>query len=105
MRKSQILLILLGVIILGVGIIVGMVLTEEEIYDEQIKDLAVQHINVIGGLASKYFNTPAVLGGGSGSFDGFSISDNYMKGYTAFDHWLLAGEDKIQLVLIEFPNL
>lgn len=98
MGTNQVLLIVLGVIIVGIAIIAGMGLLRVG-YDEQIKDLAIQHIHVIGGLASKYYNTPKELGGGSGSFDGFSIPENYMDGYLAFDHWLLAREKFFLLIL------
>jgi len=95
---NQILLIVLGVIIVGVAIIAGFGLLEVG-YDNNIKDMAVQHVHVIGGLATKYYSTRKELGGGDNSFNGFSIPDNFMSGYSAFDHWLLARQNNILLIL------
>jgi hypothetical protein len=95
---NQVLLIVLGIIIVGVAIIAGTGLMEVG-YDNQIKDLAIQHVHVIGGLATKYYRTPKELAGGGGSFSGFKIPENYMNGYLAFDHWLMTRQDLFLLML------
>jgi len=85
-------------IIAGTAIVVGMDLAEDS-YDENYKDLAVQHIHAIGGLASKYYNTPEELGGGNHSFKGFSVPDNYMNGHLAFTNMLFTRENIFLLIL------
>ena len=99
MGTNQILLIVLGVIIVGAAIIVGMELVKEG-YDENIKDLAIQQAHMIGGLATKYYHTPEELGGGSNSFEGFSIPDNYSDGYLGFNHMFLSRQDIFLILLI-----
>ncbi len=70
-------LLALGLIIAGVAIVVGINLFNAY-YDDQLDSLALQKLNELTADAVAYAKRPVSLGGGGGSFTGYtpaSLSD------------------------------
>ncbi len=78
MGTKQLLLIVLGVIIVGTSVFVGIDFFKAT-YDTEVIDMALIRLHEIGGLANKYFDTPEELGGGAGSYRGYSLPDQYVN--------------------------
>ena len=72
MGQQQILLIILGVIIVGVAVAVGLqqFVTGSETAN---REAIVNDISGIVGDAQAYYSRPSPMGGGNGSFTGYSI--------------------------------
>lgn len=72
MGQQQLLLIVLGVIIVGIAVVVGInVFTASS--EEAAKDAIVADCTTIGAMAQQYYKKPTELGGGGGSFAGFTV--------------------------------
>lgn len=72
MGQQQLLLIVLGVIIVGIAVVVGInVFTASS--EQSAKDTIVSQATNIGAIAQQYYRKPTALGGGQGSFVGFTI--------------------------------
>jgi hypothetical protein len=72
MGQQQLLLIILGVIIVGIAIAVGLSLfTSQSIQSN--KDAIINDINNLAANAYQYRIRPGSMGGGAGSFTGWSI--------------------------------
>ena len=71
MGNQQLLLIALGVFIVVIAIFIGFKLFTAS-FNEQIKDLAIVKVNDIGIQANVYRKKSSDLGGGGGSYKGFS---------------------------------
>lgn len=72
MGQQQLLLIVLGIIIVGVAIIVSInVFTANS--EESAKDAILSDSITLGAIAQQYFRRPRPLGGGSTSFENWSI--------------------------------
>jgi hypothetical protein len=85
MGQQQLLLIILGVIIVGIAIAVGLSLfTSQSIQSN--KDAIINDINNLAASAYQYRIRPASMGGGAGSFTGWTIpvkmSSNENGGYS-----------------------
>lgn len=78
MGTKELLLIVLGVIIVGVAIVTGINFSRTS-FDEQVIEMAKTRVLEIGGYANQYFNKPEDLGGGGGSYRGFSLPDEYQS--------------------------
>ncbi len=81
MGQQQLLLIALGVILVGVAIVVGLNLFSAS-YSQEVIDQAAQRFNEISADALLYYKTPKSMGGGEGSFVGYSASDTTVLTYT-----------------------
>ena len=94
MGQQQLLIIVLGVLIVGMAIYGSFNLIDSYSQSHQ-RDLIIQRMNVLVGEAKKYATKPASLGGGDGSFTGFTPPAKLalttdMKIYaTAGDNWVL----------------
>lgn len=71
MGLSQILLIVLSVIIVGISISVGIVLFQQQNVALH-RQMMIVRINELVALGLAHYHTPASLGGGEGSFEGFA---------------------------------
>ena len=72
MGQQQLLLIILGVIIVGIAIAVGLSLfTSQSIQSN--KDAIINDINNLAANAYQYRIRPASMGGGAGSYTGWTI--------------------------------
>lgn len=72
MGQQQLLLIVLGVIIVGVAVVAGMGMFNAGA-EEAMKDEIVSQCMNIGANAQQYYKKPKAMGGGGGSFVGYSI--------------------------------
>ena len=94
MGQQQLLIIVLGVLIVGMAIYGTLNLMDSYGQSHQ-RDLIVQRMNVLVGEAKKYAAKTAALGGGDGSFLGFTppaklTNTPEMKIFsTAGDSWVL----------------
>lgn len=75
MGQQQLLLIILGVIIVGIAVVVGINMFTAQAKESQ-RDELLNRINVIAEIAMAYNKKPVALGGGGGSFLGFSAPSN-----------------------------
>ncbi len=72
MGQQQLILVLLGIMIIGVGIAAGLGLFSSN--NVASNKVAIIHdVNIIAQHAKKYLTRPASLGGGAGSYAGFTI--------------------------------
>ena len=72
MGQSQLLLIVLGMIIIGVSIAVGNNLFEANARDTN-RDNIITDLNTIGTIAVAYYKKPKMISGGGESFIDWSI--------------------------------
>ncbi len=74
MGQQQLLLIVLGVILVGVAVILGIQYFSVGA-EEGAKDEITAHKLTVGANAQQWYRKPAAMGGGGGTFVGFT------------DHW------------------
>jgi hypothetical protein len=72
MGQQQLLLIILGVIIVGIAIAVGLSLFSAQSIQAN-KDAIINDLNNIAAHAYQYKIRPSSMGGGQGSYSGYSI--------------------------------
>ena len=72
MGQQQLLLVVLGVIIVGIAIAVSIQLFRSHSIDEK-RDLLMNEGGSMASLAMSYYRKPASLGGGGGSFIGWTM--------------------------------
>ncbi len=78
MGNQQLLLIILGIIVVGIAIISGIYLFREHAVDSKRDTLIHEGIN-ISSMAQSYYLKPREMGGGSGSFSGWTIPNNLVR--------------------------
>ncbi len=79
MGQQQLLLIVLGVIIVGIAVLVGILLFQQNAVDEK-RDLVINEILQIAQTAQQYYLKPSSLGGGNNSFTGWDIPEQFKNG-------------------------
>lgn len=72
MGQQQLLLIILGVIIVGIAIAVGLSLFSAQSIQAN-KDAIINDLNNLAAHAYQYKIRPSSMGGGQGSYSGYSI--------------------------------
>jgi hypothetical protein len=72
MGQQQLLLIILGVIIVGIAIAVGLSLFSAQSIESN-RDALINDINNLNAHAYQYYIRPTSMGGGGGSFVGYTI--------------------------------
>ncbi len=86
MGQQQLLLIILGVIIVGIAIAVGLSLFSAQSIQAN-KDAIINDLNNIAAHAYQYRIRPSSMGGGQGSYSGYTIpskmASNENAGYAA----------------------
>ena len=86
MGQQQLILVLLGIMIIGVGIAAGLGLFSSNNVNNN-KMTLIHDLNSLAAHAKKYQVRPASMGGGNGSYTGFTIpaglSANANGSYTA----------------------
>ena len=78
MGQSQLLMILISVLIIGIAILAASGFFDSGQIDANRKAV-VTDINQIGHLALRYYSRPAALGGGGHSYTGFVIPNKFQK--------------------------
>ena len=72
MGQQQLLLIVLGVIVVGIGVVVGINLFSANAVSAN-RDGIVADLTNLGAMAQLYYRKPAAMGGGGYTFTGWSI--------------------------------
>ena len=72
MGQQQLLLIILGVIIVGIAIAVGLSLFSAQSIESN-RDAMINDINNLNAHAYQYYIRPVSMGGGGGTFVGYTI--------------------------------
>lgn len=72
MGQQQLLLIILGIIIVGLGIVVGINVFAASAADSK-RDSVTNELLHLGGMAQQYYKTPSVYGGGQRKFTNWKI--------------------------------
>ncbi|HTX20147.1 MAG TPA: hypothetical protein VMG34_15965 [Bacteroidota bacterium] len=71
MGQQQLLLIILGLIIIGVAVVVGIGMFQDNAVDHN-RALVVQDLKVLASKAQHYYSRPSTMGGGNKSFVGLT---------------------------------
>ncbi|MBP9583315.1 MAG: hypothetical protein KBE38_14235, partial [Ignavibacterium sp.] len=79
MGQQQLLLIVLGVIIVGIAVLLGIMLFQQNSVDEK-RDLVINESLHIAQLAQQYYLKPSSLAGGNHSFTGWDIPVQFKSG-------------------------
>lgn len=75
MGQQQLLLIVLGVIVVGIAVLMGILLFQQNSIEEK-RDTLINEGILVAHNAIQYYNKPKALGGGSFSFLGWKIPSN-----------------------------
>lgn len=75
MGQQQLLLIVLGVIIVGIAIVVGINLFTANAIEAN-NNAVIADLNNLAAMAISYAKKPASMGGGAGTFTGFTVPTN-----------------------------
>jgi type II secretory pathway pseudopilin PulG len=76
MGQQQLLLIVLGVIVVGLSIVVGINLFQENAIEQQRNEVLNECI-LLAAEAQRHYRRPTVLGGGGNTFNGWDIPSQY----------------------------
>ena len=71
MGQQQLLLIILGLIIVGVAVVVGIGMFQDNAIDHN-RALVIADLKTLGAKAQHYYSRPATMGGGNKSFVGLT---------------------------------
>ncbi len=74
MGQQQLLLIILGMIIIGVAVVVGIGMFQDNAVDHN-RALVIADLKVLGSKAQHYYTRPTTLGGGGKSFVGLTADE------------------------------
>jgi hypothetical protein len=73
MGQTQLLLVILGIILVGVAIFVGIQLFQHNSVDD-VRNSVMTDLNSYAARALAYYGKPTTQGGGNKSFDGVTMS-------------------------------
>jgi hypothetical protein len=73
MGQTQLLLVILGVILVGIAIFIGIRMFQHSAVEDN-RDAVMGDLNSLGARAMAYYWKPATQGGGNKSFDGVTMS-------------------------------
>jgi hypothetical protein len=72
MGQQQLLLIILGVIVVGIAVVVGITMFQDNAISAN-RDAVTNDLVNLGARAQQYYRRPTSLGGGSNSFTGCTM--------------------------------
>ena len=72
MGQQQLLLIILGVIVVGIAVVVGITMFQDNAISAN-RDAVTNDLVNLGARAQQYYRRPTSLGGGSNSFTGLTM--------------------------------
>ena len=78
MGQQQLLLIVLGIIVVGVSIQLGSILFNANLENAN-RDEIIADMNSLATMAQSYYKKPVSLGGGDGSFIGWTMPVYFKK--------------------------
>jgi hypothetical protein len=96
MGQQQLLLIVLGVIIVGIAVILGILLFQQNAVDQK-RDLVINEILHISEIAQQYYIKPTSLAGGGNSFTGWQIPQQFVSG-TNGSYVATVSADQVEIV-------
>ena len=97
MGTAQLLYIVLGVIIVGLAIFAGLNIFQSYLQDTEREQL-INHCLTILSRAEEYYKKSADLGGGGGSYRGFSLPRDMTRNELGrFNIQLAANRDRINI--------
>ncbi|MEK6570323.1 MAG: hypothetical protein AABZ61_03070 [Bacteroidota bacterium] len=73
MGQQQLLLIILGVIVVGIAVIVGITMFQDNAISAN-RDAVVNDLVNLGARAQQYYRRPVSLGGGGNQFTGLTMA-------------------------------
>lgn len=94
MGQQQLLLIILGVIIVGIAIAVGLSLFSSQSVQAN-KDAIINDLNNLAAYAYQYKIRPTTMGGGGGSYTGFSLPKKMTENENAWYSATPSGTDVV----------
>ena len=71
MGQQQLLLIILGVVVIGIAILVGVAMFQDNALDHN-RAQVINDLKMLGAKAQHYYTRPMTMGGGSKSFVGLT---------------------------------
>lgn len=74
MGQQQLLLIILGLIIVGVAVVVGIGMFQDNAVDHN-RALVIADLKTLASKAQHYYSRPQTMGGGNNSFVGLTADD------------------------------
>jgi hypothetical protein len=75
MGQQQLLLIILGVIIVGLAVLVGVSMFQDNAIDHN-RSLVIADLKTLASKCQHYYSRPITLGGGGNSFVGLTADDS-----------------------------
>ncbi|GJQ31414.1 MAG: hypothetical protein HBSAPP04_02530 [Ignavibacteriaceae bacterium] len=119
MGQQQLLLIALGVIIVGIAVVTGINLFQQN-SDENKKYQMIAECTTLAGMAQNYYMTPIPMGGGGKSFVGWVIpqtldttedaiyrivsASQSQVTISATDRAISTGDDTIKVLVTTYPD-
>jgi hypothetical protein len=91
MGTQQQLLIILSVLIVGVAVVVGINMMGAS-YDERITEIVILEVHNVGVNANLYRKIPTELGGGGGSYEGFTKNISQILKDDIVDEFVIIAE-------------
>jgi hypothetical protein len=102
MGQQQLLLIVLGVMIVGIAIAVGFGMFSAGSITVN-RDAMVNDMNIIASTAQQHYVRPVVMGGGGGTFEGYSLpsrlnstGNGYYKAEPSGSELVVVGESALR---------
>ena len=74
MGQQQLLLLILGLIIIGVAVVVGIAMFQDNAVDRN-RAMVIVDLKVLASKAQHYYTRPSTMGGGNKSFVGLTADD------------------------------
>jgi hypothetical protein len=85
MGQQQLLLILLGVVVVGIAVVVGITMFQDNAISAN-RDAVTNDLVALGARAQQYYRRPIPMGGGGVSFEGLTMGK--LVGPVTGDQWV-----------------
>ena len=99
MGQSQLLIIAISVLIIGIAILAGVGYFRSSDTDANKKAM-INDVNQVAHLAVRYYSRPASLGGGNHSFTGFEIPSKFQSDLNGRYSALVVSPNVLQITAI-----
>lgn len=85
MGQQQLLLIILGAIVVGIAVVVGITMFQDNAISAN-RDAVTNDLVALGARAQQYYRRPTTVGGGGTSFEGLTMGK--LVGPVTGDEWV-----------------
>jgi hypothetical protein len=85
MGQQQLLLIILGTIVVGIAVVVGITIFQDNAISAN-RDAVTNDLVALGARAQQYYRRPIAVGGGGTSFEGLTMGK--LVGPATGDQWV-----------------